>query len=228
MARFKITLGEFLFPNELPNSKANFRLDIQVRFEKENGDHAVARVVRPSLHKYWDCDPGHSDAPNYVGEDLTFKHVQITDSTVDIGVSTKELGTGSHWACDFAVMTKIDAWEYLICDVKAKKLERIAVRVIDVKHEGTWSGVAEAIGAALESDVTKAALGIIGGLPGGVLAAAGTAAFEAWWSETLGNDAKEDQILFRRSAKVGEYDCIVHGEGVEGLYVITFNVKSIS
>ena len=52
---YHIELEEFGFPDSLGDSKANFRLQVDLRYEDAAGKFAVETAVLPGLHVYWEC-----------------------------------------------------------------------------------------------------------------------------------------------------------------------------
>ena len=66
MAEHALSLSDFAFPPNLPNSRANFRFVIDIRFEDEKGNFTTQNVVMPGLDTFWECDPGKRGDPNYV------------------------------------------------------------------------------------------------------------------------------------------------------------------
>ena len=136
MSLFELTLQQFLFPNDLPNDKANFRFVVDLRYIAEKCRFTTEHAVMPSLDTFWECDTGRKDAPNYVR-----KHD---------GGNGKPLPE-----FDFDDKHKIDHWDRLILHVKGESLHSIQFKVIDVNRKDAWDKVKPFLKGIVEAVIGK-------------------------------------------------------------------------
>ena len=202
MPLFELTLTEFLFPEDLPNGKANFRFIVDLRFINDKGQFTTENAVMPSLDTFWECDTTQKDEPNYVrGEDVS---PGPCDSTYTYGQFN---------------MCAIDDWDKLILCVKGQSLHSIQFKVFDVDRKDAWDNVQN----FLEGIVGA----VIGKVKGTIPESLGGAADDLK-SFLLKKLAGGDKVLFRKSEKLEGKTCKkceVKGQGIKGKYKIVFEVK---
>lgn len=211
---FEIRLEGFSFPEELDDSKANFRFIVDLRYIDPAGDFATEHAVMPSLDTYWECDKGKSTAPNFV----RFKD--------------------EKWKPRFD-MSKIDDWDCLVLRLKAQDLYAIQVKVIDVDRADIWDklkgalqGVLEGVLGTLRGRIAARIPGSVGGqpVPPAVHHSLGSAAddVEAFLLKKL---AGGDDVLFRGSKPTAavDRDKLIHvtGRGTRGIYTVAFSAASV-
>jgi hypothetical protein len=109
MPTFELTLEGFEFPENLEESRSTFRFLVDIRYLDTNNKFATAHAVLPGLDTHWECEKGHKDRPNFVRpDDLSPKFD----------------------------MDKIDIWDKLIIRLRAKDLDSLQVKVIDIEKGG--------------------------------------------------------------------------------------------
>lgn len=209
---FEIRLDGFKFPQQLANSKANFRFIVDLRYVDAIGEFATEHAVMPSLDTFWECDTGNAQAPNFV-----------------------RAGKKDDWHPEFD-MTRIDDWDRLVLRVKGRELHSVQVKVIDVdradildKLKGAFQGVLEGALGTLRARAAARIPGSIGSqdVPPSVHQALGSAAddVEAFLLKKL---AGGDDVLFRGSAPAARDSVCICGAGTRGDYQIDFAVEESS
>jgi len=202
---FELTLGEFAFPRTLPNSRANFRLIVDVRLVNRTGNFATAHVVMPGLDTFWECDKDRVREPNFVrGADEG-----VEFSTID--------------------MSRIDEWERLILLVKAERIHSVQVVAFDVNREDVWNRLRDVVGQIVQALLgrSKAVManfpGALGDLGSDAL---GTAAedLESHILKRLGNG---DRILYRGAAMARPGTLEMQGRGTGGRYRVRVVVNEV-
>jgi hypothetical protein len=202
---FELTLGAFAFPRTLPDSRANFRLVVDVRLVNKSGSFATAHVVMPGLDTYWECDKDRAREPNFVrGQDEGKEF-----STID--------------------MNRIDEWERLILLVKAERIHSVQVVAFDVNREDVWNRLKDGVG-----HIVRAVLGhakpLAEKLPGALgdlgSDAMGTAA-EDVESHLLKRLANGDRILYRGAAMASPGTLELQGRGTGGKYRVRVLVNEV-
>ena len=54
-AAYAIEVEQFSFPEWLDDDNANFRLQVDLRYRKTNGDFATKTAIMPGVDSYWEC-----------------------------------------------------------------------------------------------------------------------------------------------------------------------------
>jgi hypothetical protein len=109
MPTFELTLEGFEFPENLEESRSTFRFLVDLRYIDANNKFATTHSVLPGLDTHWECEKGHKDKPNFVRpDDLSAKFD----------------------------MDKIDIWDRLIIRLRAKEIDSLQVKVIDIEKGG--------------------------------------------------------------------------------------------
>jgi hypothetical protein len=203
---FELTLADFAFPRTLPDSRANFRLVVDVRLVNKSGAFATAHVVMPGLDTFWECDKDRAREPNFVrgadeGREL---------STID--------------------MTRVDDWERLILLVKAERIHSVQVVAFDVNREDVWNRLKDVVG-----QIVRVVLGssktLLGQVPDRIsdyvgANALGTAADDLE-SHILKRLANGDRILYRGAAMAQAGTLEIAGRGTGGKYRVRVEVREV-
>jgi len=203
---YELRLGDFAFPRTLANSRANFRLIVDVRLVNKSGTFATAHVVMPGLDTYWECDRDRVREPNFVrGADEG-----VEFSTIDMG--------------------RIDEWERLILLVKAERIHSVQVMAFDVNREDVWNRLKDVVGQIVQS-VLGRPKALVAKLPDAVnndigLDALGAAAedVETHLLKRLGNG---DRILYRGAAMADGGTLEIQGRGTGGRYRVRVMVNEV-
>ncbi len=206
---FEIQLAGFEFPQQIDNSKANFRFIVDLRYVDVTDEFATEHAVMPSLDTFWECDTGKTQAPNFV-----------------------RAGQNGAWDAKFD-MEKIDDWDRLVLRVKGRQLHSVQVKVIDVdradvfdKLKGALQGVLEGALGTLRARVAARIPGSTGSqdMPPSVHQAFGSAVdnVEAFLLKKL---AGADDVLFRGSGLAAGDSVCIRGAGTRGDYQIDLSVK---
>ncbi len=195
MPLFELTLTQFLFPEDLPNKKANFRFVVDLRFIDDKGRFTTEHSVMPSLDTFWECSRKNEDAPNYVRQQQ------------DIAIDGTEYGQFN--------MEAIDDWDKLILHVKGSKLHSIQFKVLDVNREDAWDKVKPFLKGIVEAVIGKIKGVIPGNLPLSLPESLGGAADDVQ-SFLLKKLAGGNDVLFRGSCKFEDLeDLITDGDPKE-------------
>ena len=201
---YEILLEEFRFPRALPNSRANFRLVLDVRYVRGNGAFATEHAIMPGLDSYWECDREKKNEPDYVrGAD------DGASSRVDVG--------------------RLDPWDRLVMVLHANSIYAIQVKAFDVNREDVWNRLKEAAGHAVQG-VLGIGAKAVGNAPTPVPEltsdALGSASDElvSHLLKRLGNG---DRILFRGSTEGGEGLREITGFGVDGTYAVKLRISTL-
>jgi hypothetical protein len=202
---YEILLEDFRFPRALPNSRANFRLVLDVRYVRSNGTFATEHAIMPGLDSYWECDREKKNDPDYVrGAD------DGASSRVDVG--------------------RLDPWDRLVMVLHANSIYAIQVKAFDVNREDVWNRLKEAAGHAVQG-VLGIGAKAVGKAPGPVPEltsdALGSASDEliSHLLKRLGNG---DRILFRGSTDGGEGLREISGFGVDGTYSLKLRIRALN
>jgi hypothetical protein len=201
---YEILLEDFRFPRALPNSRANFRLVLDVRYLRSNGTFATEHAIMPGLDSYWECDREKKNEPDYVrGAD------DGASSRVDVG--------------------RLDPWDRLVMVLHANSIYGVQVKAFDVNREDVWNRLKEAAGHAVQG-VLGIGAKAVGKAPTPVPEltsdALGSASDElvSHLLKRLGNG---DRILFRGSTEGGEGLRDITGFGVDGTYSVKLRIRTI-
>jgi len=66
MPTFELSLSDFTFPANLPESRSTFRMLLDVRYIDTDGKFATHHSVLPGLDTYWECEKAHAGEANFV------------------------------------------------------------------------------------------------------------------------------------------------------------------
>ena len=202
---YEILLEDFRFPRALPNSRANFRLVLDVRYVRSNGTFATEHAIMPGLDSYWECDREKKNDPDYVrGAD------DGASSRVDVG--------------------RLDPWDRLVMVLHANSVYAVQVKAFDVNREDVWNRLKEAAGHAVQG-VLGIGAKAVGKAPTPVPEltsdALGSASDElvSHLLKRLGNG---DRILFRGSTDGGDGLREISGFGVDGTYSLKLRIRALN
>lgn len=212
MPTYEINLKSFIFPDKLPDDKANFRFIVDLRYIDETNEFVTEHAVMPSLDTFWECAKDKREKPNYV-RDETNPQFRFDNGNTD--GNEQKGGDGNK-------PKGIDEWDRLIFHIKGKSLHSIQFKVIDVNRKDAWDTVRNVLGKVVEVAIGK----MQGILPTSSL-----------WSRPLGAASGDvqsfllkklaggDKVLFRGSAKFdGKPEATIKGAGTRGAYEIKIKV----
>lgn len=152
-------------------------------------------VIMPGFDTWWECDLKKRSQPRYV---------RLSDRAA-------------------FNMKKIDDWERLVLLARADTLHSLQVKVFDVDRPGFWDNLGNAFGRLVQTVLGQAG----GALPVPELAKEGFGTLEEDLRSTVAKRlAGGDKLLFRGSKvlkKSGDFS--VRGAGIDGEYVVSFNLS---
>lgn len=209
MPTFELTLEGFQFPESLEESRSTFRFLVDVRYIDTDGKYATAHAVLPGLDTHWECEKGQKDKPNFVRPD---------DLSAEFD------------------MDKIDVWDRLIIRLRARDIDSLQVKVIDIeKGGGLLDKVKEYAGPLIQSFVgtMKPRIGSV------------TEAVPAFAQDVLGDAISdveslalaklagmkgEEFLLFKRGKRRGDIPLAdgafsIEGRGHRGQYRVGLNLR---
>ena len=136
---FMIELTRFSFPGSLPDRKANFRLQVAVRY-RAGSEYKVQTVILPGLDIYWECSKDRN------------REVKVTEGPGAL------VRASMHDEID---MAKAGAWgtRFRVC---ASELYELRVTVFDVDRKDWLEKVAD-VGKAMLNLVVDLAGSVAGG-----------------------------------------------------------------
>jgi len=207
MPTFELSLTDFTFPPDLPESRSTFRMLLDVRYVDTDGKFATHHCVLPGLDTYWECEKAHHGEANFVRD----AHLSKLD------------------------MARIDDWDQLFFLLKATSLHSIQVRVIDIEKEGGFlDKIKEYAGSIVEALVGSAKTAALGAVPGPIAFvkdAFGTAVddVEAFGLSQLAGAKRQDALVFKSSAiKIPQFTAggaiRLAGPGTKGNYTLDLNL----
>ena len=115
---YSVEITRFRFPDDLDDDKANFRLQVALRYRDHNGEYGIHTVVLPGFNLYWECSE-EKNIENEVKPDF-----HLVRKEIEQGVYVPEV--------DFE---KAGAWGKLF-RLKAEELYELRVTVFDVDRQG--------------------------------------------------------------------------------------------
>ena len=180
MKEYVITLEKFSFPGpeKLDDDNANFRLQVDLRYKKANGEYSMKTVIMPSLDSYWEC----SIKENKKVEEER-KHNCFRKRNGELGEFLDEL--------DVCKVKDKDPWGSLF-RVNAQCLYELRVTLFDVDRQNWWDKFADALQGVFGKIV--GAIPMLGGPIGEVIEEATSSV-----GRKLANN--ESKILFTGSAR---------------------------
>ena len=216
---YEITLDEFRFPARLPGRQANFRLIVELRYQNKRGDFDTETAVLPGLDTFWECQPGAHAKENFFRKERP--------AAARRG---KRKGSTAYYLPEVHV-ERIDAWDRLVLRLRAMKLHRLKVTVLDVNRRNWWDALADAALRFAGGVIDRAArrvkaetrdVPVAGGAAGDAF---GSLAEHVQATVTRrlagGTDTK---VLFAASAPARDYGRVVVGtEGDDG-YRLAFRI----
>lgn len=115
---YSVEITRFRFPDDLDDDKANFRLQVTLRYRDHDGEYGIHTVVLPGFNLYWECSK-EKNKENKVKPDF-----HLVRKENEQGVYEPEV--------DFE---KAGAWGKLF-RLKAEELYELRVSVFDVDRQG--------------------------------------------------------------------------------------------
>lgn len=198
MALISLKLKGFVFPADLANSKANFRLFFYLRHVAEASDDWVtAEGVSPSLSGYWECDPTkahqHSASAKYIRDPQASQFSQLSP------------------------------WDELVLIVRTKKLIGLRMMVFDVNRKD-WTDTLREIGSGIIGSVFDVAgnvnLPVVGSLSGSLL--------EHFKTSVLDSFAVKDDLLFAVDCDMTQVGSAATFTLADGGYKVTLAVDTVN
>lgn len=207
MPTFELSLTDFTFPKQLPESRSTFRMLLDVRYIDSEGKFATQHAVLPGLDTYWECEKSHDGEANYVRDPKLPK----------------------------LNMDRIDAWDRLFFLFKATSIHSIQVRVIDIEKEGGFlDKIKDYAGSIVEALVGTAKTAALGAIPAPVAFvkdAFGDAVHdvEAFGLAQLAGAKRQDSLVFKAAKqRIPEFDAggpiSLTGTGTSGDYKLDLNL----
>ena len=207
MPTYELSLTDFTFPKDLPESRSTFRMLMDVRYIDSQGKFATHHAVLPGLDTYWECEKAHKNEANYVRDPEAPK--------LD--------------------MRKIDDWDRLFFLFKATSIHSIQVRVIDIEKEGGFlDKIKDYAGSIVEALVGTAKTAALGAIPGSisfVKDAFGSAVHdvEAFGLAQLAGAKRTDSLVFKQARKgIPEFTnggaFFIDGPGTKGDYKLDLHL----
>jgi hypothetical protein len=201
MPTYELSLTDFAFPKDLPESRSTFRMLLDVRYIDTDDKFATYHAVLPGLDTYWECEKAHKNEANYVRDPKEPK--------LDMG--------------------KIDSWDRLFFLFKANSIHSIQIRVIDIEKEGGFlDKIKDYAGSIIEALVGNAKTAALGAIPGSisfVKDAFGSAVHdvEAFGLAQLAGAKRQDSLVFKQARKgIPEFSAggafTIDGPGTKGDY----------
>ncbi len=179
MPTYELSLTNFTFPEELPESRSTFRMLLDVRYIDTDDKFATHHAVLPGLDTYWECEKAHKNEANFVRD--------LNGPRLD--------------------MNKIDPWDRLFFLFKANSIHSIQVRVIDIEKEGGFlDKIKDYAGSIVEALVGTAKTAALGAIPGSisfVKDAFGSAVHdvEAFGLAQLAGAKRQDSLVFKQAKR---------------------------
>ena len=131
---YEIKLTQFEFPHdtdELDDNKADFRLQVDLRYRDERKGFLPKTVIMPGVDLYWEC----SKKDNTVDAKYKPERELVRKESNDNGNNLKKTEVD---------LTKVGAWGKMF-RVQAAGLYEMRVTVFDVDHRGWWDKIAGAV-----------------------------------------------------------------------------------
>ena len=142
---YKVTLEEFKFWKDLPENKADFRLQVDLRFRDDDG-FKTKTVILPGIDTYWECSKDENRKGKYKpSRELARKKKE--DPPDQENVTERSSDDGFLPEVD---LTKVGAWGKTF-RVQASELFEMRVTVFDVDHKGWWDKIAESVSKVFSS-----------------------------------------------------------------------------
>lgn len=206
-----IELTHFAFP-DLEDDHANFRLQVDLRYRKNDGDFATRSVIMPGLSSYWECSKEENDNKKKRSDENRAQK----DRYKRICVRKRARDDGQNGIYENQIDTKeVDLWDRSF-RVNSTTLYELRVSVFDVDRDDWFDGVV---------DVLKGAIGVLTAVPllGGALEPLIEGAASSVGSELAKSD---DKVLFVGSSRRNKSGSL-YELGGDSEYVIRFQVKTI-
>ncbi|MBA3714979.1 MAG: hypothetical protein H0W76_21380 [Pyrinomonadaceae bacterium] len=209
MPTFELTLEGFEFPESLEEPRSTFRFLVDIRYIDMDRKYATAHAVLPGLDTHWECEKKHKDKPNFVRpDDLSAKFD----------------------------MDKIDVWDRLIIRLRAKDIDSLQVKVIDIeKGGGLLDKVKEYASPLIQSFIgtVKPSIGrVTEAVPTFAQDVLGDAIsdVESLALAKLAGMKGEDFLLFKRGKRRGDMPPTggafsIEGRGHSGQYRVGLNLR---
>ncbi len=199
---YEIEIAKFQFPQDLDGDKANFRLQVDLRYQTAGGTFDLHTVIMPGLDLFWECD----EAKNQKGEHTPDGHLVrlVKDGKWQPEVDLRKAGP---WARRFRL--------------HANELYELRVTVFDVNRKDWFEGFGKAIGKMMSMAT--------GGIPGigGLLKPLADDAASSIGRRITGDDDRVDVLEvysadFRKNKTGGGTWSIAHAG-----YLLTFKASPV-
>ena len=200
MPGYSVELTKFEFPDQLDDKKANFRVQVDLRYQELNGDFALKTVLMPGLELYWECSEKDNQSKRYKpGCYLVRKKDDSENWIPDV-----DLGAVGPWGRRFRL--------------QANDLYELRVTVFDVDRKDWW----DRFSGAIQSVVGK----VLSYVPftGGVVKPVVEEAVSSIGRKLAGGGEK---ILFVGSAEFQNSSWTIASAGIAGSYSLSFAATQV-
>ena len=215
----QIELTHFSFPEHLDDGQANFRLQVDLRYRKSNGEFATKTVIMPGLHSYWECskDENLKYKPSGNGEEQPvkqqkdrYKRICVRKCGPPRECDPPKDDKNKSGFCDEVDVGRIEKWDRSF-RVHANNLYELRVAILDVDREDWFDKVV---------DTLKGAIGVFTAVPvvGSVLEPLIEGAASSVGNELVSSD---DKVLFIKGAVKKDRQYEVEGDGYKVKFLVT-------
>lgn len=210
-----LKLTSFIFPGDLPDNRANFRIVFDVKYWVGLGDDAKLRMansIKPGIDTFWECDLGRVGRANFVrllnADGVTYS------PAVDVDALTP--------------------WDREIITLDTTGLHSVRVKIYDVDRKGFWDKIKGTLGAIIEGVFGAGSKGASAAVPDALSDATGGSIDEISSYLVKKLSGGTDKVLFQKSdspdaqGRVTISGLGTNGRGDKGPYqlVLTFAPES--
>ena len=183
-----IELTHFAFP-DLDDDHANFRLQVDLRYRKSNGDFATKSVIMPGLSSYWECSKEENNKRSDEDRKQKDKYKRLCVRKLN-NDARQNLKNEEKYENQIDV-DKLDIWDKSF-RVNSTHLYELRVSVFDVDRDDWFDKIV---------DIFKGAIGALTTVP--VLGEALEPLIEGAASSVGSELARsDDKVLFVKSSKL--------------------------
>ena len=202
MSGYSVELTKFGFPEQLDDKKANFRIQVDLRYQKLDGGFALKTVLMPGLELYWECSKKDNQNKRYKpGCYLVRKKDNNGNWSSEV-----DLRAVGPWGKRFRL--------------QAKSLYELRATVFDVDRKDWW----DRFSGAIQSVVGKVLSYVR--FAGGVVTPVVEDAASSIGRKLAGGG---DKILFVGSAEpASSSSWTIAGVGIQGDYSLSFAAATVS
>lgn len=132
---YSVEITRFRFPDDLDDGKANFRLQVALRYKDQNDEYGIHTVVLPGFNLYWECSK-EKNTENEVKPDFHLVRKENEQGDYEPEVDFEKAG----------------AWGKLF-RFKAEDLYELRVTVFDVDRKGWLDKLGDVFGDVINNVV---------------------------------------------------------------------------